>query len=53
MRNRLDRSDFDRDFDRLGKGLGVLWVAAALIWVASTVALIWALVLLVQWVISK
>lgn len=49
----MNRQQRDRDFDRLGKGIGVLWVASALVSLAFTVALIWALVLLVQWVISK
>ncbi len=52
--NRQQRNrDFDRDFDRLGKGIGVLWVVSAPVSLALTAATIWALVLLVQWVVSK
>ena len=49
MRNRLD----DRDFNRLGKAIGVVWVISALVSLAFSAAVIWAVVLLVQWVTSK
>lgn len=45
--NQFDR-DFDRTFNRMSKGIIVVWVVAALCSLALTIAVIWGVVQIVQ-----